>query len=173
LDITQGTAIENAIDLVVDLSSKEEKQKQRAIVVITDGENHEPAAVDAAQTALGVGISTFLVGAGTEAGAPIPVTERGRKQYKLDKGGQVVQSKMNAKLLAEIAKAGGGDLLDITNSDQSIARIKSKLSKLEKSEFEQQDFDVFETYYQYFVIVAILLLIAEFMIGYRRNKWLN
>ena len=171
LDITQGTAIESAIDLVTDISAKEEKEKQRALVVITDGENHDPAAVTAAQNALGIGIRTFLVGAGTEAGAPIPVQERGRRQYKLDKQGQVVQSKMNSSLLQEIATAGGGIILDINDVDRSIARLRAQLSTIEKSEFEQQDFDVFETYYQYFVIVAILLLIAEFMIGYQRNQW--
>ena len=173
IEITQGTAIEEAINLVVELGEKEESQKQRAIVVLTDGENHEPAAVTAASKAKDNGITTFLVGAGTEAGAPIPVSERGRRQFKLDKQGQIVQSKMNGTLLQAIATAGGGDVLDITNPDKAIGQLRRQFSKLEKSEFEQQNFDVFETYFQYFVAIAFFLLLIEFCIDYRKNKWVN
>jgi len=173
LDITQGTAIEGAIDLSVELSNKQEDKKQRALVIITDGENHEQGAVSAANTAKDEGIATFVVVAGTEKGAPIPVKTRRGNQYKLDKSGQIVQSKLNRPLMEKLARAGGGQLYEATQSDRTIARLKNKISKLEKSEFEQQDFDVFETYYQYFVLVALILLFAEFMISYRRSTWLN
>lgn len=173
LDITQGTAVEQAIDLVVELSNKAKDKKQRALVVITDGENHETGAISAAESAKENGITTFMVAAGTEKGAPIPVVDGGRRQFKLDQSGQVVHSKLNKKLMLEIAKAGGGSYYEVTQSDKAIRQLKNKLSKLEKSEFEQQDFDIFETYYQYFVAIALFLLMAEFMIGYRRSKWLN
>ncbi len=173
IDITQGTSIGSAIDLVSELSRKEKKKKQRAIIVITDGENHEEAAISAATAAADKGIYTFMVGAGTAKGSPIPVIRNGRQQFKIDKAGQIVQSKMNKELLQQIAKAGNGVVLDINNPDLAIAQLKSKLSKLEKSEFEQQSFDVYESYYQYFVALAILLLIIEFMLGYRKNKWIK
>ncbi len=173
LYITQGTAIKEAIDYIVNLNAKSEQQKQQALVVITDGENHESEAVNSAKIAKEKGLTTYIVGAGTEAGAPIPITEMGRNQYKLDENGQVVQSKMNLDMLKQIATAGGGRVLDINYPEKALALLQNDLSKLEKSEFEQHNFDVFETYYQYFVAFAILLLIAEFMISFRRSNWLK
>lgn len=173
LEITQGTAIEEAINLVAELGKDEENKKQRAIVVLTDGENHDPAAVTAANEAKEMGITTFLVGAGTEGGAPIPISNRGRRQFKLDKEGQIVQSKMNTTLLQAIATAGGGSVLDITQPDRAIGKLRQQFSKLEKSEFEQQNFDVFETYFQYFIAIAFFILLAEFFVDYRKNKWFH
>lgn len=176
LDITQGTAIESAIDLVVELGNKEEQQKQRALIVITDGENHEEAAVAAARIANGKGVSTYLVAIGTEAGGPIPIPQPdGRTNYQLDKNGQIVQSVMNIPLLEQIAKAGGGSFQKVadTNVEAVIARLRHQMSKLEKSEFEQHNFDTFETYFQYFVAIALLLLIIEFFITYRKSTWLK
>lgn len=174
LDITQGTAIESAIDMVVEIGAKEEQKKQRALVVITDGENHELNAVDAAQTAKTEGVTTFIIGVGTETGAPIPIQHSGRSQFQLDKNGQVVQSKMNTNLIQNIANNGGGKFYSASeNADAVIARLKHKLSKLEKTEFEQQDFDVYETYFQIFVALALVLLVIEFFISYQKSKWLK
>jgi len=174
LDITQGTAIESAIDMVVELGNKEEKKKQRALIVITDGENHEINAVEAARSGKEQGVSTFIVGIGTEAGAPIPIQgPNGRTEFQLDRAGQIVQSKMNSQLIKEIASAGGGAFYRANqNTDGLISRLRNKMSKLDKNEFEQQDFDVFETYFQYFVAVALFLLIIEFFISYRKSAWL-
>jgi Ca-activated chloride channel family protein len=173
LDITQGTAIETAIDLVVELGNKDEKKKQRAIVIVTDGENHELDAVEVAKAAKTAGVTTFLVGIGTEGGAPIPIPGNGRSQFQLDKSGQVVQSKMNSALLYDIGNAGGGKFYKVEEgSDAVINSLVRKISKLEKAEFEQQDFDVFETYFQYFVGIALVLLILEFFTSYRKSTWL-
>lgn len=173
LDITQGTAIESAIDLVVELGNKEEKKKQRALVVITDGENHEQDAVSAAKTGKNQDVTTYIIGIGTETGAPIPVQlEDGRTQFQLDQNGQVVQSKMNTSLIKEIANAGGGNFYTANDGgDAVIAKLKNQMSKLEKSEFEQQNFDVFETYFQYFVAIALALLITEFFVSFRKNRF--
>lgn len=174
LDITQGTAIESAIDLVVEIGNKDEKKKQRALIVITDGENHEENAVDAAKTAKAAGVTTFIVGTGTETGAPIPIQTNGRSEFQLDNAGQIVQSKMNTPLIKEIASAGGGAFYKANdNSDAVVNRLRNKMSKLDKTEFEQQDFDVFETYFQYFVAIALILLVLEFFISYRKSPWLK
>lgn len=176
LDITQGTAIESAIELVVELGNKEEKPKQRALIVITDGENHEAAAIATAKAAKEKGVTTYLVGVGTEGGAPIPIKQPdGRSDFQLDENGQIVQSKMNSTLLQEIATAAGGNFQKTTDSsvEKVIARLRHEMSKLEKSEFEQHNFDVFETYFQYFVAIALILLIAEFLISYRKSTWIN
>lgn len=172
LDVTQGTAIESAIEQVVNITQKEGQEKQRAIIVITDGENHETNAPQAAQTAKEEGVTTFVVGIGTETGAPIPVKEGRIAQFQRDKQGNVVQSKMNTPLLKEIAQMGGGKFYKANQKvDLVLARIRNELSKLERSSFEQQEFDVYETYYQYFVALALLLLIIEFFISYRKSTW--
>lgn len=174
LDITQGTAIESAIDMVVELGEKEEQKKQRALIVITDGENHELNAVETAKNAKAKGVTTYVIGIGTESGAPIPIKDAGYAQFQLDKAGQVVQSKMNTNLIKRIAISGGGNFYKAnSNTDLVIAKLVNKMSKLEKTEFEQQEFDVYESYFQIFVAIALLLLILEFFISYRKSKWLK
>lgn len=174
LDITQGTAIESAIDMVVELGEKEEQKKQRALIVITDGENHELDAVETAKDAKSKGVTTFVIGIGTETGAPIPIKDAGYAQFQLDKAGQIVQSKMNTDLIKRIAVSGGGNFYKAnSNPDLVIAKLVDKMSKLEKTKFEQQEFDVYESYFQIFVAIALVLLIAEFFISYRKSKWLK
>lgn len=174
LDITQGTAIESAIDMVVELGEKEEQKKQRALIVITDGENHELEAVETAKNAKSKGVTTFVVGIGTESGAPIPIKDAGYAQFQLDKAGQIVQSKMNVDLIKRIAISGGGNFYKAnSNADLVIAKLVDRISKLEKTSFEQQEFDVYESYFQIFVALALLLLILEFFISYRKSKWLR
>lgn len=172
LDVTQGTAIETAIEKVVEISQKEGQEKQRAIIVVTDGENHETNAPQAALNAKDQGVTTFVVGIGTETGAPIPVKEGRFAQFQRDQQGNVVQSKMNTPLLKEIAQKGGGEFYKANQKvDLVLARLSNELSKLERSSFEQQEFDIYETYYQYFVALALLLLLAEFLISYRKSRW--
>jgi Ca-activated chloride channel family protein len=174
LDITQGTAIESAIDMVVELGEKEEQKKQRALIVITDGENHELEAIETAKEAKLKGVTTYVIGIGTESGAPIPIKDAGYTQFQLDKSGQVVQSKMNTDLIKKIAISGGGNFYKAnSNADLVIAKLVNKMSKLEKTEFEQQEFDVYESYFQIFVAIALLLLVLEFFVGYRKSKWLK
>jgi len=174
LDITQGTAIESAIDMVVELGEKEEQKKQRALIVITDGENHELDAVETAKDAKSKGVTTFVIGIGTETGAPIPIKDAGYAQFQLDKAGQIVQSKMNTDLIKRIAVSGGGNFYKAnSNPDLVIAKLVDKMSKLEKTKFEQQEFDVYESYFQIFVAIALVLLIAEFFISYRKSRWLK
>jgi len=174
LDITQGTAIESAIDMVVELGQKEEQKKQRALIVITDGENHELDAIKTAKHAKSKGVTTYVIGIGTESGAPIPIKDAGYAQFQLDKSGQVVQSKMNTDLINKIAISGGGNFYKAnSNADLVIAKLVHKMSKLEKTEFEQQEFDVYESYFQIFVAIALLLLVFEFFVSYRKSKWLK
>lgn len=172
LDITQGTAIGSAIDLVVEVSAKAEKQHQQAIVVITDGENHETESIETAKAALEKGIRTFIIGVGTEAGAPIPLRQAGRKTFQVNKQGQIVQSKMNTALVREIAQAGGGKFYSTTTaSDGIVNRLTKELNRLERNSFEQQEFDVYKSYFQYGVALALLLLVLEFVTNYRKNRW--
>lgn len=170
LEITQGTAIEEAIDLSMRLGQGDQQQKQRSLIIVTDGENHEEAAVTKATEARAKGISTFLVAVGTEAGAPIPLSPIGKQGFHTDKTGAIVQSKMNRSLLAQIAAAGGGELFEISEgNDAIIGQIQKRMANLDKEAFEDQSFDTFQTYFYLFAIPALILLILDFLIAYR--KW--
>lgn len=174
LDITQGTAIESAIEMVENIKSLSSQNKQTALLVVTDGENHEVDAIDAARTAADNGTSTFIVSLGTEKGAPIPIVQNNNRRFKLDKNGQIVQSRLNAELLNKIAAAGNGLYVDgINKPDQAMQRLFKRMNGLEKSSFEAYDFDVFKSYYQYFVAFALILMTLEFVMDYKKNKWIS
>ena len=172
LEITQGTAIAEAIDMVAEISRRAEQTAQRAVVIITDGENHEERAPSAAAIAKESGISTYIVGLGTESGAPIPLRNRRGAQFQLDKQGNLVQSKMNVPLMQSIAEEGGGTFYKANEKpDLVVARLSRDLDQLEKTRFEQQEFDVYETYFQVFVGLALLLLVLEFLLRDRKGRW--
>lgn len=172
LDITQGTAVGDALQMVADLSKQEEQKTQRAAIIITDGENHEDQAPVSAERAKDAGVTTYVVGIGTETGAPIPIRDDRRAQFQLDNQGQIVQSKMNTALMQEIAERGGGQFYKANEqTDLVVARLSRNLDKLETTRFEQQEFDVYDTYFQIFVALAMLLLVVEFLISYRKTDW--
>ncbi len=169
---TQGTSITDAIKMA-ESSFDEKNQHQRALIVITDGENHEEEAIKEAASALDKGMLTFTVGVGTASGAPIPVFQNGRNTYKADKQGRQVISKMNENLLLEVAKAGGGKYYNIISGDGVIDAVRDRINRMEKQEFEQRNFSAYESYFQYFLAVGIFLLLLEFLISFRKNNWLR
>ncbi len=163
---SQGTAIETAIELAMRSQAKEKKTKQKAILFITDGENHEQEAIQKAKIAAEKGIFTFIVGVGTAEGAKIPINGDNYAGFQLDKSGAVVVSKMNEKLMQQIAKAGNGEFWDL-NQLSSIAVINDLagfLSQMEKNEFEQHAFDDYDTYFYWSAALALLLLFLEMLI---------
>jgi Ca-activated chloride channel family protein len=166
---TQGTAIADAIDLSVS-AFRTEKNTQKAVVVISDGENHDQEAIDAAALANESGTFVFTIGVGTEAGELIPVeTSRGRV-YKTDDSGQTVKSKLNIQLMQDIASAGGGEAYLLNQGKELIEDIKTQLNKLEKQEVEQRSFSEYESYFQYFLFFGILFLVIEFLLPPGRIK---
>jgi Ca-activated chloride channel family protein len=165
-EIQQGTAMEEAIDLAVQISEGQERKRQRALVFITDGENHEERAVQAAQEAKDKGIFTSILTVGTAEGAPIPNPDNGGNVT--DQAGNTVVSKLNQSLMQRVADAGGGVLLDATASNSAIQQLRKQTAKINSEVFEQQQFDVFETYFQWFVGLALLLLFMDQLIRYRK-----
>jgi Ca-activated chloride channel family protein len=167
----QGTAIGSAIELAVrsfsskagDLESGETAPSQ-AIVVITDGENHEDDAVGEAAKALEKGIRIYTVGLGDPNGVPIPVSP-GSAMTRRDQQGQVVVSKLNEKLLVDIAKAGNGAYI----SGDRINSLIDELEKLERTEMQSRVFSEFAERFQYFAGFALLFLLLEFFIRSRKN----
>ncbi len=171
--LTQGTAIKNAIDLA-EMSYDEDDEQHKALIIISDGENHDQGAVERATQALGNNILVFTVGAGTKNGGYIPLDLNGYNDYKRDNTGQLIKSKLNEEMLSEISKAGGGAYYNVAaGEDQVLAVLKDRISQIEKKEFEARMFEEHESYFWIFLIPAILLLIIEFVLSYRKGNILS
>lgn len=164
---TQGTAIGSAIDLSIK-SFNPESPTQKAIIVITDGENHEDDAIEAAQRAKSKGIFVHTIGMGSEQGAPIPTSANGN--YKKDKEGNTVITRLNEEMLKDIADAGNGIFVRASNANSGLNTVLNELSKLEKTEYGSVVFTDFEDYYQSFLIVAIFILLFELLLDNKASS---
>lgn len=170
---TQGTAIGSAIDLAVEAIGDSVK-KNTAIVVITDGENHEDNAVDEAKKAATKGIIVHTIGMGSLDGAPIPVYNNGvRTSFMQDENGSTVITKLDADMLQQIAEAGKGKFVRASNTEDGLDIIMKEISTLEKKEFGSKMFTDYEDQYQYFIGAALLLLLIEFILSERKSKWIK
>lgn len=170
---TQGTAIVDAIDLA-ERSFDEKNKNNKALIIITDGENHDSEALERAKKAGDNGLLIFTVGVGTEEGSFIPTFYGGRQDYKRDETGNPVRSKLNEKMLMDLAQTGNGAYFNLLNGSEKVAQaLESKIADMEKREFEQRVFSDFESYFQYFIGAGLLLLIIEFVIAYRKSKFLT
>lgn len=165
----QGTAIPAAIE-VAKKSFGYEPGGGRAIVLVTDGEDHDEGAVDKADQAFDDGIVTYAVGAGTLGGGPIPTGSLGGSQYKRDENGEIVRTKLNENLLRKIALAGGGQAFNISQGDAAISVLRREVDNLQKRELEVRSFAEFESWYQWFLLPALLLLLIEFFISFRKKN---
>lgn len=170
---TQGTVIADAIKLAENLFI-EDSPSQKAVIVISDGENHEMEAIEAGLEAIENGTSVFTVGIGTEEGAYVPFIEKGKKTYKRDKSGNPVSSALNVGLLQDIAEAGGGEFFMIDQAMTALNKLDSEIEKLQKREVEQRSFTDYNSYFQYFLFPAILLIIFEYLFSSKSsqtNSW--
>ena len=168
---TQGTAIGAAINLARE-SFTDTTRKHSALVVITDGENHEDDAIEAAKGAAESGIKVFTIGMGSPDGAPIPVYNNGAVVgFRQDNGGKTVVTKLNAEMLTEIADAGNGRFIRATSSDDGISLVLKELNALDKKEFKAKMYTDYENQFQYFIGVALLLMVVEFLLGEMKSKW--
>ena len=177
---TQGTAIGDAIDKAMqtfgygDSEREWEKNKGRAIVVISDGENHEDDAIEAARNAAREGVRVCTIGMGLPNGTPIPeYDQHGRKSgnYKRDRSGSVVMTRLNEPMLSDIAAAGNGVYMRAGNAG-GLGDITKLIENMEKSEYGEAVFSAYESRFQYPLAAAVLCLLAELMLYERRNrKW--
>ena len=167
----QGTNLSEALQMAA-RSFTSDKDISKAIIVITDGENHDDAALETAKQIAAEGIRIYTVGIGSPQGVPIPVRDKyGRKVFKTDKNGNVVVTKLNEKVLQEIAMAGNGTYVRATNSGIGLDLIFDELNKLDKKEIESKIYAEYENYFQPFVGIAILLLLIEVLIPLRKSKF--
>lgn len=167
---TQGTAIQEAIDLA-SKAFEEDTPHQRAIIVISDGEDHDDAAISTAKEARNNGLVTFAVGVGTTEGAMIPVVDRGRETYKKDEQGVPVTSKLNMGLMQDLANAGGGNFYLVNQGSEAIKDLKARLDRLQKRDVEQKSFTEYNSYFQYFLFLGLLCFIVEQLITQRKSRF--
>jgi Ca-activated chloride channel homolog len=169
----QGTAIGKAIELGT-RSFTPAAESSKALIVITDGENHEDDAVQAAQLAAEKGIKVHTIGIGLPEGAPVPVLNQdGQKIYKKDRDGNIVVSKLNEKMLRQIAAAGNGVYIRSADSRIGLNTVFDEINKMDKQEMDVRIYSDYDERFQYIFGLAFILLLADLFILERKNRWLS
>ena len=166
----QGTDIALAIQMASH-SFTPEQGVGKAIIVITDGEDHEGGAIEAAEEAKKKGMRVYVLGVGSPNGAPIP--EGGQGNYMRDNMGNTVMTRLNEDMCKQIARAGGGAYIHVSNNSNAQEQLSGELEKLAKKETESLIYSEYDEQFQAFGVVALLLIILEILILERRNRVLG
>jgi Ca-activated chloride channel homolog len=165
----QGTAIGSAIDLAM-RSFTPGTGKSKAIVIITDGENHEDDPVAKAKEASAAGIVIHTIGIGSTEGVPIALSASGKKDYLKDTDGNTVISKLDENILKDIALAANGRYVRANNSNIGLDEVYNEIKKLKKQELEGKMFTEYNDQFQIFAGGVLLLLLLDFLIMDRKNR---
>ena len=163
---TQGTDIAAAINMGMN-SFTQEEGIGKAIIVITDGEDHEGGALEAAEAAKKKGMRVYVLGVGSSQGSPIPIPGTG--DYMKDNTGNTVMSALNEDMCKQVAAAGGGVYIHVENNSAAQQQLDNELDKLSKKETSTTVYSDYDEQFQAFGILALLLLIFEICILDRRN----
>ena len=161
----QGTAIGEAINTAI-RSFSAQSEKSRAVIVITDGENHEDDPVAAAKQAAEMGIRVFTIGVGSPEGKPIPMDGELLK----DKEGNIVVTRLDEAVLQEVASAGNGAYVRAGNSEYGLKPIIDDIRKMEDEKYNSIVFEEFDEQFMYFMAIALFFFVLEMLIGDRRSK---
>ena len=170
---SQGTAIREAIELAKTYYDDEE-QTNRILVIISDGEDHEGDAAEIAEEANDQGIRIFTIGVGNESGGPIPIKRNGViLNYKKDRNGETVITKLNEDTLREIAQEANGVYINGSSTSEVVDTIKDLLDKMDKKEFESKQIADFKDQFQWFLGFGILFLFIDILLLERKTEWLK
>ena len=161
----QGTAIGDAISKAVRGFSAQ-SEHSRAIIVITDGENHEDDAVAAAKQAAEAGIKVYTIGVGSADGQPIPMNGELLK----DKDGNIVVTRLDEETLRKVASAGGGAYVHAGNDEFGLTPIISDIRKMEDEEYNSVVFEEYNEQFMYFLGIALVFFVLEMLVGDRRAR---
>ena len=161
----QGTAIGEAINTAI-RSFSAQSEKSRAVIVITDGENHEDDPVAAAKQAAEMGIRVFAIGVGSPEGKSIPMDGELLK----DKEGNIVVTRLDEAVLQEVASAGNGAYVRAGNSEFGLNPIIDDIRKMEDEKYNSIVFEEFDEQFMYFMAIALFFFVLEMLIGDRRSK---
>lgn len=165
----QGTDVARAIKMAVN-SFTQQEGVGKAIIVITDGEDHEGGALEAAKEAKERGMRVYVLGVGSPTGAPIPT---GNGDYLKDASGETVMTGLNEQMCREIAMAGGGAYIHVENNSRAQEQLDAELDKLAKKEIASTIFSDYDEQFQAVGIIALLLLIIEVCINSVKNPLLK
>ena len=172
---TPGTMISSAIELALK-SFPSDLPTQKAIIIVSDGENNEGDVLSAVEKATSAGVKIYTVGMGTPDGGPIPLPSGGSVDYKRDRQGSIVLTKLDESTLRQLAAATGGSYRRATSGGNEIDEIFDELSTLEKTEFGSKELTGFESVYQYPLALALLFLLLDMVLSERRGtvlRWLR
>ncbi len=165
----QGTAIGAAISLGVRSFSPGEG-KSKAMILITDGENHEDDPIKESEEATKAGIIIHTIGIGSTEGVPIPVIINGKKDYLKDVDGNTVITKLDEEILKQIALSSGGNYVRASNSNIGLDEIFSEIKKMKKQDLESTMYTEYNDQFPIFAALAMLLLMTDFIIMERKNR---
>jgi len=166
----QGTSIKSAIDLGL-RSFSPDTESSRAMVIITDGENHEEDAVEAAKMAEEKGVAIHTIGMGSPQGAPIPILNaQHQSDFRTDHEGVVIVTKLNEDLLRQISAQTGGIYVRATSSRTGLNTILDEMDKLEKRLIKGQVYAEYDEQFPYFIVLALFFLLAEMLLMARKNR---
>lgn len=165
----QGTNIAKAIRLALN-SFSESSHKSRSIIIISDGEDHEEDALNAASEAANQSVRIHTVGIGSAKGSPILLSD---ENFLKDKNGDMVITRLNEVILKDIAQQTGGIYFAATNADFGLTRIIENINEMDKKELSKVTYDEYREWFVYFLLLSLIFIIGEMLILERKNKWLN
>ena len=168
----QGTAIGAAIDLA-SRSFTPGEGKSKALIIITDGENHEDDPVSVAGEATKTGIVIHTIGIGSAEGVPVPVATGGRRDYLKDAAGAIVITKLDEEILKKIAMSAGGNYIRASNSNIGLDEIFNDIRKMKKEELESTMYTEYNDQFQIFAAISVLFLLLDILIMDRKNRKLQ
>ncbi len=163
----QGTSLADAINLAVKSFSAESSNSSKAVILITDGEDHEDDPIAAAKTAGELGVVIYTIGIGSQEGKPIPMADG---ELLKDREGNIVVTRLDEETLLQIAQAGKGKYIRAGNSDFGLEAIVDQIRNMDKETFSSVVFEDFNEQYMYFFGIALIFLILEFIITDRKGR---
>jgi Ca-activated chloride channel family protein len=167
----QGTVISSAIQLA-EKSFGTEEGKNKAIVIISDGESHDDDAIAAAREANEKNITVHTIGIGSPEGVPIPVYNKNvQAGFKKDKEGNTVVTKLNEGAMEEIASAGNGVYIRATQGEIGLLSLQQRINKMEKKTFDSKVYTDYEDRFQIFIAISLFFLLIESILTERKSKW--
>lgn len=165
----QGTAIGKAVEMATTAFNVEKTGK--AIIIITDGENHDEGALEAVTEAANQGIRVFTIGLGLPEGAPIPVYRNGTVAgFRKDRSGSTVITRLDESMLMQIADIGKGVYVRASNSQIGLNKIFDEIKRLEENTYDVKSYSDYEDRFQYFIAIALVLMFLNFIINERKSR---
>lgn len=167
---TQGTDIRGAIELAMK-SFTEDENVGRSIVLITDGENHELGAIEAAQAAAKKGVHIFVLGVGSTTGSPLKI--EGSDEYRRDNEGNIIMTRLNEEMCKELAQAGSGLYIHVDNTSTAENLLKTEMDKLAKKDVKSQVYSDFDEQFAVVAAIALVLLLLDSLLLNKKSLWLQ